>query len=382
MANRRTFLKQAAVLAAGTATGATAAFSSNSPSDGGTAGEAGRGVPAAGGLTADRVPDTLELAERGRLALGGVLGSLDTAVGYECVFLAFFDVHPAYMVHWSSMVSGVMPKYVEALPLLRLMSGSREGMELQNGFMEAMLKNMADDGLVYDRAGPQRPWNTGVGYGVKHWDEDYSCLAGDGRLLAGLTYWHQWTGEPKWRELAKKTAERMLELAVVRNEIAYYPNPGLGNDFSYPRKTGWTHTNPPEKSNEGFEGATLFYLLQPVRGFTRYYALTGDERFLELSRKFVHLGTQPKFWGADHDMNPAAGRSAATSRGTSTAIWRRSGGCWTTPWRPTIPGSSCLSATPTIGPGSKASTGWGFSRGAAARRKAAPSPTWPDWRWP
>jgi hypothetical protein len=311
MSNRRTFLKQTAVLAAGVAgvPSAKAAPPTSNPSS--LAVE--KDTP--GGAPANRVPDTLELAEHGRLALNGMLGTLDPAVDYECAFLTLFDVHPAYMLHWSSMVSGVMPKYLEALPLLRLMSGSREGMELQDGLMGALLKNTADDGLVYDRTREDRPWNTGVGYGVKDWDEDYANMAGNGRLLAGLTYWHQWTAEPKWKERAKKTAERMLQLAVVRDNIAYYPNPGLGNDFSYPRTSGWTKTAPPEKANEGFEGATLFYLFQPLRGFVRYYTLSGDERFLELSRKFVNLGVQAKFWGADRDMHPALGAQRGHFKG-------------------------------------------------------------------
>jgi len=291
------------------------------------AGCAGAGAVAAPGFTlparavdqpiaADRlVPQTLDLAAQGGLALNALLGSLDPAVDFECIFLSLFDVHPAYMLHWSSMVSGGMPKYVEALPFLRLMSRSRAGADLQQAFMDAMLRNMADDGLVYDRVRPDRPWNTGVGYGAKGWDEDYANLAGNGRLLAGLCHWLQWTGEPRWKDLARKTAERMRELAVVQGDIAYYPNPGLGNDFSYPRKTGWSDRRPPERANEGFEGATLFYLLQPLRGFARYFALTGDERFLELSRKFVNLGLQAKFWGSDHDMHPAPGAERGHFRG-------------------------------------------------------------------
>jgi len=316
MVGRRLFLKQAALLAAGAAgVPAIRPGKTDPPAGSGSSAAVFPGKSTPGDLPPNRVPDTLELAEHGRLALGGMLGSLDPAIDYEAAFLSLFDVHPAYMLHWSSMVSGVMPKYVEALPLLRLMCGSREGMELQNGLMGAILRNMAEDGLVYDRARPDRPWNTGVGYGAKHWDEDYANLAGNGRLLAGLTYWHQWTGEPQWKALAKKTAERMLELAVVRDDIAFYPNPGLGNDFSYPRKSGWTRTKPPEKANEGFEGATLFYLFQPLRGFSRYYALTGDQRFLELSRKFVNLGMQAKFWGADHDVHPALGAQRGHFKG-------------------------------------------------------------------
>ena len=308
MTSRRTFLKRAAVLAAGTAGALSAApLRVANPTAARDSSAESREEGATDDASTGRVPDTLDLADRGRLALGGVLGSLDPAIDYDAFALSFYDVHPAYMIHWSSMFSGVMPKYIEALPLLHLMSGSRGQMDLQGGFMDAMLKNMAGDGLVYDRVQANRPWNTGAGYGVKHWDEDYSCLAGDGRLLAGLTYWHQWTGEPKWKELAKKTAERMLDLAIVRGDVAYYPNPGLGNDFSYPRISGWTNTDPPKGPAEGFEGATLFYLWQPLRGFARYYALTGDGRFLELSRKFVNLGMQPKFWGANHDMHPAMG---------------------------------------------------------------------------
>jgi hypothetical protein len=303
MTTRREFFKKAGMIGAGMATVGRAAGHA-APAD--VAKSPGPGKEG---------PDTLDLAEHGRLALGGILGSLNPALDYECAFLSLFDVHPAYMLHWSSMVSGVMPKYVEALPLLRLMCGSREGMDLQQGFIGAMLRNMADDGLVYDRVRPDRPWNTGVGYGKKGWDEDYANMAGNGRQLVGLTYWHQWTEDPKWKELARKTAERMLQLAIVRGEHAYYPNPGLGNDFSYPRKSGWTSTEPPQRANEGFEGATLFYLFQPLRGFAHYHALTGDPRFLEISRKFVNLGLQAKFWGADADMAASVGAQRAHFKG-------------------------------------------------------------------
>jgi hypothetical protein len=253
------------------------------------------------------VPDTLDLAEHGRLAINGILGSMNPALDYECVFLTILDTHPAYMLHWSSMVSGVMPKYLEALPLLRQMSGSEQDLDLQQGFVDAMLRNMTDDGLIYDRQDSRRPWNAGVGYGVQNWDEDYANMAGNGRAITGLLYWLKATGDEAWCRHAKRTAERMLELAVTDGDMAFYPNPGLGNDFSYPRKSGWTTRNPPEKANEGFEGASMFYLFQPLRGFARYYAATGDERFKEISRKFVNCGLQPKFWGGAADMSPDAG---------------------------------------------------------------------------
>jgi hypothetical protein len=254
----------------------------------------------------DQVPDTLDLADHGRMALNGMLGSLDPALEYECAFLTILDVQSPYMLHWSSMVSGVMPKYVEALPLLRQMSGSQQGRGIEKGFIDAMLANASGDGLIYDRTSPKRPWNVGVYYGRPDWDEDYANMAGNGRYLTGLLYWHQMTGDPVWLRRARQTAERMLKLAVVRGDEAWYPNPGLGNDFSYPRKSGWTKQDPPEKATEGFEGGAMFYLFQPLRGWSRYFLATGDERFQELSRKFVKFGLQEKFWGGAADMSPQA----------------------------------------------------------------------------
>ena len=80
-------------------------------------------------------------------------------------------------------------------------------------------------------------------------------MAGNGRGITGLLYWLQWTGDEEWLRRAKRTAERMLELVVTEGDMAFYPNPGLGNDFSYPRKSGWTTRKPPQSTTEGYEGA-------------------------------------------------------------------------------------------------------------------------------
>ncbi len=258
-----------------------------------------------------KVPASLDLVERARLGINGLAGSVNPDLDYEPYFIAFFGARPAYMVHWSSMVSGVLPKYLEALALLRCMSGSTDKMDIERGLIESALANIAEDGLIYDRKKPNRPWNVGIGYGKKSWDEDYSCLAGDGRLLCGMDFYAQWTGDEIWKRQMKHTAERMLELAIVKGETAYYPNVGCGNDFSYPRQSGWIHTDEPASAQEGSEGATTFYLSQPIRGLIRWYQRSGDERFLELCRKFTNFVTLPKYWGAAVEQEPAYGASRA-----------------------------------------------------------------------
>ncbi len=104
-----------------------------------------------------RVPATLDLVERAELGLNGLMGTLDPSVDFEPYFLSFVNVRPAYLVHWSSMVSGVLPKYLEAAALLCCMSGSTAHADLERGMIDAILANIADDGLIYDRVDPRRP---------------------------------------------------------------------------------------------------------------------------------------------------------------------------------------------------------------------------------
>src|SRR5690348_6458966 len=111
------------------------------------------------------VPASLDLVERARLGINGLTGTLDPAVDYEPYFLTFYAARPAYMVHWSSMVSGVLPKYVGALALLRCMSGCDDHRDIEASLINSVLGNIAEDGLIYDRVDVRRPWNVGVGYG-------------------------------------------------------------------------------------------------------------------------------------------------------------------------------------------------------------------------
>ncbi len=146
--------------------------------------------------TTIQMPDSIDLVKHARVGINGITGTGDPNLAFEPYFMGFFNIRPAYMVHWSTMVSGVMPKYLEALPLLRRMSGSTDHSEIEEGIIQALLENAQEDGLVYDRVSPRRPWNVGIGYGKKSWNEDYSNLGGDGRFLCGLDFYAQLTGDP------------------------------------------------------------------------------------------------------------------------------------------------------------------------------------------
>ena len=177
------------------------------------------------------VPDNLDLAERAKLGINGLMGTCDWDLDYEPYFLAYFGAKPAYFLHWGSQVSGVQPKYLEAMALLKCMSGA-ENIEHEQAFIDSILRNIEEDGFMYDRKSPRRPWNVGVGYGVKSWDDDYANVAGNGRLINGMWYMYQLTGDDLWKNAMKRCAEKLHDIAVIKDDYAYYPDSKCGNDFS------------------------------------------------------------------------------------------------------------------------------------------------------
>ncbi|NQU10475.1 hypothetical protein HQ590_06785 [bacterium] len=257
------------------------------------------------------VPDTLDLVDRALLGINGLIGTCDPELEYEPYFLSFFHSQPQYMAHWSSMNSGVFPKYFEALALLRGMTGSDLLQDHEDGLVQAVLRNIAEDGLIYDRQSPQRPWNVGVWYGKDAPDEDFTSLAGDGRLVCAMDWYGQLTGDDSWQARMQRTCRRMADLAILKDDYAYYPNQNTGNDCSWSKQRGWTNTNEPGGPHEGQEGSMAFYQALPIRGWVRAYKYSGDERFLDLSRRITRFVMKPKFWGARNEEHPEFGRSRA-----------------------------------------------------------------------
>jgi len=247
------------------------------------------------------VPDTLDLTDRAVLGINGLIGTCDSECDYEPYFLGFFASKPQYMTHWSSMISGVFAKYLEALTLLRCMSGSDLLREQEDGLVDALLRNIEEDGLLYDRKSPRRPWNVGVWYGKDAPDEDFTCPAGDGRMVCAFDFLRQLTGDDSWQARMRRACDRMLELAVLKDDYAFYPNQNTGNDCSWSRERGWTNTDEPGGPFEGQEGAMAFYQALPIRGWMRHYRNSGDERLLEMGRRFARFIMKPKFWGAKFD---------------------------------------------------------------------------------
>ena len=96
------------------------------------------------------VPDTLNLVERAELAIHAITSMLDPDRDYLMYSHSEFSRRPPVVTF--SGVSGSVgccSKHLEALPLLRVMSGSSLNMEADAKFMASMLHMTGEDGCIY-----------------------------------------------------------------------------------------------------------------------------------------------------------------------------------------------------------------------------------------
>ena len=92
------------------------------------------------------VPDTLDLAERARLAVNGLTGPTDPNADYELYWTLLLGNNPPYMYHAFS--DHVQIKFYEALPLVRLASGSRQNLHVEQRLMEVLVQMQGPDGAA------------------------------------------------------------------------------------------------------------------------------------------------------------------------------------------------------------------------------------------
>jgi hypothetical protein len=83
------------------------------------------------------VPATLDLAERVRSALSALAGMLNPDCDQEPYFAAYHMTDPPAMLHGDSDLN-TMGKYLEAIPLVRTMSLSRQNLDVETGLRKTM----------------------------------------------------------------------------------------------------------------------------------------------------------------------------------------------------------------------------------------------------
>ncbi len=246
------------------------------------------------------VPDTLDLAQRAAIALNGLVGTLDPVADYEIFFRINFAANPPFMLHDTTGLPTNNPKYAESFPMMRVMSGSDQFLDTEQGLMKMISSLIAEDGLFYSPCTDKRPWHEGVGH--KYADgpsgEDFANVYGNSRALLAMIAWMQYDPEGPWRQYAGGIARGLSRIAIRKEDYAYYPDSRIGEAFSYP-KSGWRNTGEPQVEGMGAEGSMFMYHCGPIRALARWYRLTGDQDALSTAQRLVKFVTKKRFWGIE-----------------------------------------------------------------------------------
>jgi len=261
-------------------------------------------VPTYGGTHYETlVPDTLDLADRARIALNGLGGTIDPDCGYSMFFSVSYACRTPYMRHQGSADITCDPKFGESFPLMRIMCGSDVHADVEAAHRSELMSRLClEDGLYYNVVREDRPWSLGYNpaFDGNLGGDDLSNVGACGRMLRALVTWREREGDPGLDPHIRALVRGLSNVAVCRDDYAFYPM-GVGEPFSRPR-AGWPDAEEPVSETEGGEGSVVAYHGNQIQGLMRWYALSGDAQALALAGKLARFCVLPRFWGGIVDL--------------------------------------------------------------------------------
>ncbi len=220
------------------------------------------------------VPDTLDLAERARLAVHGLTAFLDEKANYAPYGHTYWNGNPPYMAD----LPGGPPnwgKIAESLIFARLMCGSEENLDIEAQSLRGMLLPpvlLADKTYAfspdYERINPAAP----------------TPLT---RAMLALMALYQTAPNPALKACIDKMAADHMRAASHEGDLLYY-------------------ADPPPMTNDTFAGVYGTYLQVfmngcAVRALARWSELGGDRANLDAAGKLAKFALQDKFWMPEAD---------------------------------------------------------------------------------
>ena len=238
------------------------------------------------------VPDTLDLAERAGLAVNGLTGAAECERAFcETIQTAHLDHNPPYMnLKWNGPC---LQKPVHALPLLRVMSGSDQNADHDIRMLEAITRDIDEDGLWWLKV-ENRPWRQ------ETFKEDQMWPCPQGRLMVALLDWYQVDRNDRWLQVVERLANGLNKIALRNEDRAWV--------YNVYKRSGWDQDETPSADFMGASASTREAkepprtsngtIGLPLRGLSRWYAASGDEKALDLADRLARFYMKPTNWGS------------------------------------------------------------------------------------
>jgi hypothetical protein len=234
------------------------------------------------------VPDTLDLAERARLSINGLTEMLNPNADEQLYFTVCAMADPPTMVHLGASDLNTVGKFLEVLPLMRTMCGSKQNLEAERVLLLNTLRDQGPDGMLYLPVGG-RPYilpNTfdsnsgwpGRDSGIKQVGHlGYGAC----RSLGALMIYAQLDPKGPWKEAAHRLNQAFENTVIVDGDLAYNFEP-----YMAPGEKIVKPEYPPQKVLGGQSAWVIRYLMM----YDRVY---GDARAVELAHKMANYNMGP-----------------------------------------------------------------------------------------
>ena len=234
------------------------------------------------------VPATLDLAERARLASNAATGMLNPNSDYQLYWRVNHMADPPVMVHGGTSDLIGVGKFLEVIPLMRTMSGNKQGAEAERVLLLNALRDQGPDGMLYlpvggrpyvlpERFDPLSGW-PGRDSGIM---QVGSIGYGNVRALGALCLYAQKDPAGPWKEAARRLAEAFKKTIIVDGDIAYN-----FKSFMVPGEKVVKPEHPPVKMLGAMSAWVAWYLVM-------YDRAMGDPEATQLAAKMMRYNMGP-----------------------------------------------------------------------------------------
>lgn len=219
------------------------------------------------------IPDTLNLADRANIALNAMIGVADEDYEYIPYFMGFFPAKPAWMQHGNWDYGSSHGRLIDAMTLVREMTGTEEGRDIEKHYKENFMTFFKDDDLSYRR-------NTFTQDVIDLYGTEFvegASMIDQRAVILGLCTWFIDTQDEKVKDRADRHVAALKRIARKERDSWYYP----ASEYT---QRGWP----------SFDAVHTRLCPDPcamwgrqVNPLMRWHEATGNKDAFELSENFV-----------------------------------------------------------------------------------------------
>jgi hypothetical protein len=222
------------------------------------------------------VPATLDLADRARMAINYMTESLNPNADYEAWDIAEQMADPPTFIIMNPLTTP--GKYFETVPLMRMICGSRQNIDIEHFLMGKFMKMQGPDGHIYvPTAGRDWVHHSWIKLFPKGFDGEHISVLGYGtsRFLPAFLIYEQTNGKKPWHRAARQLADGFKKIYIEDNDAAYmyahYTTPG-------------SEIKPPDEKPVGIDGVGGVWI---ANSLVQYHRRHNDPDALRIAGKMI-----------------------------------------------------------------------------------------------